>query len=63
MEWDNGAAIGYTSNGDPFDNYDPSSRDIACVNTPDSDWSNVIYRLSANNPEDSPPGIVHKPNI
>ena len=52
MEWDNGATIGYTSNGDPFDNYNPSSRDIACVNTPDSDWSNVIYRLSAE------PGIT-----
>ena len=52
MEWDNGATIGYTSNGDPFDNHDPSSREVACVNSPDSDWSNVLYQLS----EASPPG-------
>ena len=32
MEWDNGAIIGYTSNGDPFDNHNPSSREVACVN-------------------------------
>ena len=58
MEWDNGATIGYTFNGDPFDNYDPSSQAIACVNTPDSDWSNIIYRLSASNPEDLSLGMT-----
>ena len=52
MEWDDGASIGYTSNGDPFDNHNPSSREVACVNSPDSDWSNVLYQLS----EASPPG-------
>ena len=52
MEWDAGATNGYTSNGDLFDNHDPSSRDVACVNSPDSDWSNILYQLS----EASPPG-------
>ena len=52
MEWDNNVTIGYTSNGDSFDNYVPSSREVACVNSPDSDWSNVLYQLS----EALPPG-------
>ena len=57
MEWDNGATIGYTINGNPFDNHNPSSNEVACVNSPNSDWNNVLYRLSANNPEDPSPGI------
>ena len=46
MEWDNGANIGFTANGNPYDDHDPSSREIACINRPESIWSNVIYRLS-----------------
>ena len=52
MEGGDNATIGYTSNGYLFDNHDSSSREVACVNSPDSDWSNVIYQLS----EESPPG-------
>lgn len=63
MNWDNGATIGYNAGGDPYDNHDPSSSDVACVNSPDSDWSNVIYQLSEDTPEDPPAGtlltIVH----
>ena len=55
MEWDNGATIGYSAAGD-FDNHDPSTRAVACVNSPDSDWSNVIYLISDANPEAEPPG-------
>ena len=56
MEWDNGATIGYSAAGDPYDNNDPSSRAVACVNSPESDWSNVLYTLSESSPEDPPPG-------
>ena len=55
MEWDNGATIGFNAAGNPYANNDPSSRAIACVNTPESDWSNVVYVLSNANPEDPAP--------
>lgn len=55
MEWDRGATIGYSSAGDPYANNDPSSNAVACVNSPESDWSNVIYLLSNDNPEVLPP--------
>lgn len=58
MNWDNGATIGYSASGDPYDNNDPSSRGVACVNSPDSDWSNVIYQLSEETPEDPPAGTL-----
>ena len=38
--------IGFSAGGDPYDDHDPSSREIACVNRPGSIWNNVIYRLS-----------------
>lgn len=56
MDWDNEAAIGYSASGDPYGNNDPSSNEVACVNHPDSDWSNVIYQLSEGTPEDPPAG-------
>lgn len=58
MNWDNGATIGYNAGGDPYANNDPSSSDVACVNNPDSDWSNVIYQLSEDTPEDPPAGTL-----
>ena len=51
LEWDNGVTIGYNAAGDPYDNYDPSSSDIACENDPNSDWNNVVYVLSENDPD------------
>ena len=59
MEWDNNANIGYSASGDPYDNHDPSSSDVACVNSPDSDWSNVYYLLSDVTPEDTPAGKTY----
>ena len=56
MEWDNNANIGYSAGGDPYDNHDPSSSDVACVNSPDSDWSNAVYQISSSTPEDPPAG-------
>ena len=56
MEWDNGAIIGYNAAGESFDNYDPSSSEVACLNAPTSDYSNVIYLLSNESPEIPVPG-------
>ena len=58
IEWDNDANIGYSAGGDPYDNHDPSSNEVACVNSPDSDWNNVVYQISTATPEDPPPGII-----
>ena len=55
MEWDNGATIGFSAGSNFYANHDPSSSDVACLNRPDSDWSNVVYRLSSDSPELSPP--------
>lgn len=51
LEWDNGATIGYSAGGNPFDNFNPSTSDIACLNSANSNFTNVIYRLSTVNPE------------
>ena len=55
MEWDSGATIGFSAAGNPYANHDPSSSAVACVNTPESDWSNVVYLLSNASPEDPAP--------
>lgn len=51
MEWHRGPTIGYNAAGTSFDNYAPLSNAIACLNSPDSVYSNVIYLLSDENPE------------
>ena len=55
MEWDNTATIGFNAGGEFYANHDPSSSAVACLNIPVSEWSNVIYRLSASNPESPSP--------
>ena len=55
MEWDGGVTIGFCADSELYDNYDPSSSEIACLNVPNSRWNNVVYLLSNNNPELSPP--------
>lgn len=59
-EWDNGVTIGFSAAGDPYANNDPSSSEVACLNLPDSNYSNVIYLLSDDNPEVPPPGKPFK---
>ena len=59
MEWDNGATIGFNSAEGDYANNDPSSSEVACLNSPDSVWSNVIFRLSSANPEFPAPGKVY----
>ena len=55
MEWDNGATIGYSAAGDPYENNDPSTSEVACLNSPLSNWTNVVFRLSESSPELEPP--------
>ena len=59
-EWGSSVTIGINAAGDFYDNYDPSSSDIACLNTPYSNITNVIYLLSVMSPELSPPGKLSK---
>lgn len=56
MEWDNGATIGFSAAGNPYENYDPSSSDVACLNSPESDITNVVFLLSESSPELELPG-------
>ena len=56
MEWDDGATIGFKGSGDFYENFDPSSSDVACLNSPESEYSNVIYLLSNESPEIPVPG-------
>lgn len=51
MEWSRTPTIGYNAGGEHFANHDPSSSAVACLNTPTSDYSNVIYLLSNESPE------------
>ena len=51
LEWDNGVNIGYSADRDPYENYNPSSIDVACENSPNSEWNNVVYLLSDDNPD------------
>lgn len=51
MEWGSGPTIGYNAAGESFANHDPSSPAVACLNSPDSDYYNVIYLLSNASPE------------
>ena len=59
MEWDKNVTIGVNAGDDFYDNYDPSSSDIACLNLPDSNWTNVVYLLSNEPPELLPPSMPH----
>jgi hypothetical protein len=63
MEWDNGATIGFSAAGNPFANYDPSSSDVACLNSPESNVTNVVFRLSDSSSELEVPEITDVPDI
>ena len=51
MEWGTSATVGFNANDDPFMNHPYITYQIACLNLPDSNIYNVIYRLSENDPE------------
>lgn len=50
MEWDNFATIGYNAGPEHYDNHDPSGNEIACVNFPSNNFSNVFYQLHEAEP-------------
>lgn len=58
LEWDNTATIGYNS-PDHYDNHDPSGLDIACINFPNNNFSNVFYHLHQAEPLPIEPGNPH----
>ena len=55
LQWDNGVTIGFNAASEKFDNHNPSGKEVACLNTPNSDWTNIVYLLSSNTDEPPPP--------
>ena len=51
LEWGTTATIGFNAGGEAFENNEYTSNAIACSSLPDSDITNVIYRLSEENTE------------
>ena len=51
LEWDNSgtSTVGYNT-PDHYDNHEPHSMGVACVNQPDSEFSNVFYTLHEAEP-------------
>ena len=55
MEWTvGGATIGYNAGGDYYMNHPNTesftAHEIACLNSPDSEWYNLVYKLSVDMP-------------
>ena len=50
MEWSRGATIGFNAAGQIYENHPFSGsenvHEIACVNSPDLEWSNLVYKLT-----------------
>ena len=50
MEWSDSATIGYNGGRNYFANHplsgSPGAQTIACVNSPENMWSNVVYNLT-----------------
>ena len=59
MEWGSFVTIGYNAADEGFGNNEFTSNAIACSSLPDSNITNVLYRLSSNNPEYPPPRESH----
>lgn len=57
MEWDNGVTIGFGAGTEIYANHDPSTSAVACLNRPETDWSNIVYLLSNDDPELPPPSM------
>lgn len=56
MEWSGSPTVGFGGGSTFYENHDPSSSDVACLNLPESNWTNVVYLLSSESPEYSLPG-------
>ena len=50
MEWSGGATIGFNANNTYFANHRLSgsfrANEVACLNSPITDWSNLVYQIS-----------------
>ena len=50
IQWSDGSVIGFNAGGSYFANHPLSdtiaARDIDCVNSPGSEWNNVVYDLN-----------------
>jgi len=50
LGWSGGATIGFSAAGDFYYNYKMSGtssvKNVACENSPESSWTNIIYQLS-----------------
>ena len=49
LEWSGGATIGFNAAGNFYQNHHLSgtyAKNIACLNTPVTSWTNIIYQLS-----------------
>ena len=51
MGWSGSPTIGFTAGSSNYDNYDPSNSDVACLTSPNSNWTNIVYLLSEDSPE------------
>ena len=69
VEWSRGATIGYNAGGDFFANHPLSTgftdnaADVDCSNLPLTNYTNVIYRLSVDNPVTEPPPPTVEPRM
>ena len=52
MEWSGQATIGFNTDGTFFVNHPLSGMDntseIACLNAPETVWSNVVYQIASD---------------
>lgn len=70
MEWSLFATIGYNGGQDFYRNHPlsgtPNAQTVACINSPDNVWSNVVYNITALGitpvtlPPTSEPRMLHK---
>ena len=59
MEWSGGASIGFDTDGSFYQSHflsrSANAKDIACLNSPDTEWSSLIYQLRKFSSQNSNP--------
>lgn len=65
MEWPGTATIGYNGGPNFFENHPysgrPDAQRVACVYLPDSNWSNLVYNITASDVTISIPQPTYEP--
>ena len=65
MEWARSGTIGYNAGEESFRNHPTSGEtgtpSIACLNSPDNEWENVVYQLNIDNPTQPPEPATVEP--